>query len=96
MTTETTIGTANVSTLTTLWSESLPAASVTSPMVVQDSAGTDLVYAGDASGTFFAYNAVTGAQVWIGQPRHQAHTRLAPRCTAGRSTYPPTPGPSMP
>ncbi len=30
-------------------------------MVVQDSAGTDLVYVGDASGTFFAYNAVTGA-----------------------------------
>ena len=65
VTPETTIGTANVSTLTTLWSKSLPAASVTSPMVVQDSAGTDLVYAGDASGTFFAYNAVTGAQVWM-------------------------------
>jgi outer membrane protein assembly factor BamB len=45
-----------------LWSKSLPAASVTSPMVVQDSAGTDLVYVGDASGTFFAYNAVTGAK----------------------------------
>jgi outer membrane protein assembly factor BamB len=34
-------------------------------MVVQDSAGTDLVYVGDKSGTFFAYNAVTGAQVWM-------------------------------
>jgi outer membrane protein assembly factor BamB len=65
VTTETTIGTANVSTLTTLWSKSLPAISYTSPMVVQDSAGTDLVYAGDKSGTLFAYNAVTGAQVWM-------------------------------
>jgi outer membrane protein assembly factor BamB len=65
VTTETTVGTANVSTLTTLWSKALPAASYTSPMVVQDSAGTDLVYVGDASGTFFAYNAATGAQVWM-------------------------------
>jgi outer membrane protein assembly factor BamB len=65
VTPETTIGTANVSTLTTLWSKSLPAASYTSPMVVQNSAGTDLVYVGDAAGTFFAYNAATGAQVWM-------------------------------
>jgi outer membrane protein assembly factor BamB len=64
MTTETTIGTSNVSTLTTLWSKPLPASSVTSPVVMQDKAGTDLLYAGDAAGTFFAYNAVTGAPVW--------------------------------
>src|SRR5215472_11169583 len=65
VTTETTIGAANVSTLTTLWSKSLPAASYTSPMVVQNSGGTDLVYVGDSAGTFFAYNAATGAQVWM-------------------------------
>jgi outer membrane protein assembly factor BamB len=65
VTTETTIGTANVSTLTTLWSKPLPSASFTSPMVVQDSAGTGLVYVGDQAGTFFAYNAATGAQVWM-------------------------------
>ncbi len=64
MTTETTIGTSNVSTLTTLWSKPLPASSVTSPAVVQDKAGTDLLYVGDAAGTFFAYNAVTGAPAW--------------------------------
>lgn len=64
VTPETTIGTGNVSTLTTSWTAALGAASYTSPAVVQDSAGTDLVYAGDASGELFAHNAATGAPVW--------------------------------
>ncbi len=64
VTSETTIGTGNVSMLTTSWTAALSAASYTSPAVVQDSAGTDLVYVGDKSGEFFAYNAATGAPLW--------------------------------
>jgi outer membrane protein assembly factor BamB len=64
VTPETTIGSGNAKTLTTLWTTALPAGSFNSPAVVQDSAGTDLVYVGDSAGTFFAYNAATGAQVW--------------------------------
>jgi outer membrane protein assembly factor BamB len=63
-TTETTIGSGNVSTLTVSWTAALGAASYTSPAVVQDSAGTDLLYVGDKNGEFFAYNAATGAPVW--------------------------------
>jgi outer membrane protein assembly factor BamB len=95
VTTETTIGTANVSTLTTLWSKPLPAASFTSPMVVQNSGGTDLVYVGDAAGTFFAYNAATGAQAWMNNLGTKP-IQAAAAVYQGTVTYPPTPGPSTP
>jgi eukaryotic-like serine/threonine-protein kinase len=64
VTSETAINSGNAGKLTTLWTVALPGRDFASPAVVADSAGMDLVYVGDLSGTFFAYNAFTGKQVW--------------------------------
>lgn len=64
VTSETTINSGDAARLTTLWTVALPARTFASPVVAADSAGTDLVYAGDLSGTLSAYKAVTGTRVW--------------------------------